>query len=125
MLDRARHRLSTVLTGLIYHDGRLTKRIVELARDPMSYFGNLVRTQRALRFLCAVSWQEMNSFYAPCSGERPPSVHLGDHVEALDLHGAAAGDPADDDAAEAVPAAEHRDASHPGATASVCTGQTG
>ncbi|XP_013882434.1 LOW QUALITY PROTEIN: ras and Rab interactor 3-like [Austrofundulus limnaeus] len=47
MLDRARHRLSTVLTGLIYHDGRLTKRIAELARDPMSYFGNLVKHHRA------------------------------------------------------------------------------
>ncbi|XP_037551399.1 ras and Rab interactor 3 [Nematolebias whitei] len=47
MLDRARYRLSTVLTGLIYHDGRLTKRIVELARDPMSYFGNLVKDHRA------------------------------------------------------------------------------
>lgn len=43
MLDRARHRLSTVLTGLISHDRRLTQRIVELARDPLSYFGNLVR----------------------------------------------------------------------------------
>ncbi|PWA16533.1 hypothetical protein CCH79_00004343, partial [Gambusia affinis] len=42
MLDRARLRLSTVLTGLIHHDGRLTKRIIELARDPVSYFGNLV-----------------------------------------------------------------------------------
>lgn len=47
MLDRARHRLSTVLTGLIFHDGRLTKRIVELARDPLSYFGNLVKDHRA------------------------------------------------------------------------------
>ncbi|KAE8277224.1 Ras and Rab interactor 3 Ras interaction/interference protein 3 [Larimichthys crocea] len=40
MLDRARYRLSTVLTGLISHDRRLTQRIVELARDPLSYFGN-------------------------------------------------------------------------------------
>uniref|UniRef100_A0A096M8T8 Ras and Rab interactor 3 n=1 Tax=Poecilia formosa TaxID=48698 RepID=A0A096M8T8_POEFO len=47
MLDRARHRLSTVLTGLICHDGRLTKRIIELARDPVSYFGNLVKDHRA------------------------------------------------------------------------------
>ncbi|XP_038144014.1 ras and Rab interactor 3 [Cyprinodon tularosa] len=47
MLDRARHRLSTVLTGIIFHDGRLTKRIVELARDPLSYFGNLVKDHRA------------------------------------------------------------------------------
>ncbi|MED6287790.1 hypothetical protein CHARACLAT_019814 [Characodon lateralis] len=47
MLDRARHRLSTVLTGLIFHDGRLTKRIIELARDPLSYFGNLVKDHRA------------------------------------------------------------------------------
>uniref|UniRef100_A0A1A8LYD5 Ras and Rab interactor 3 n=1 Tax=Nothobranchius pienaari TaxID=704102 RepID=A0A1A8LYD5_9TELE len=47
MLDRAGYRLSTFLTGLIYHDGRLTKRIVELARDPLSYFGNLVKDHRA------------------------------------------------------------------------------
>ncbi|XP_043998037.1 ras and Rab interactor 3 isoform X2 [Gambusia affinis] len=47
MLDRARLRLSTVLTGLIHHDGRLTKRIIELARDPVSYFGNLVKDHRA------------------------------------------------------------------------------
>lgn len=42
MLDRARYRLSTVITGLISHERRLTQRIVELARDPLSYFGNLV-----------------------------------------------------------------------------------
>ncbi|XP_020511200.2 ras and Rab interactor 3 isoform X1 [Labrus bergylta] len=47
MLDRARHRLSTVLTGLISHDRRLTQRIVELTRDPLSYFGNLVKEHRA------------------------------------------------------------------------------
>lgn len=47
MLDRARYRLSTVLTGLISHDRRLTQRIVELARDPLSYFGNLVKEHRA------------------------------------------------------------------------------
>ncbi|MEQ2195783.1 hypothetical protein XENOCAPTIV_018295 [Xenoophorus captivus] len=47
MLDLARHRLSTVLTGLIFHDGRLTKRIIELARHPLSYFGNLVKDHRA------------------------------------------------------------------------------
>ncbi|XP_029982947.1 ras and Rab interactor 3 [Sphaeramia orbicularis] len=47
MLDRARYRLSTVLTGLISHDRRLTQRIVELARDPQSYFGNLVKEHRA------------------------------------------------------------------------------
>ncbi|XP_034531436.1 ras and Rab interactor 3 isoform X2 [Notolabrus celidotus] len=47
MLDRARYRLSTVLTGLISHDRRLKQRIVELARDPMSYFGNLVKEHRA------------------------------------------------------------------------------
>lgn len=47
MLDRARYRLSTVLTGLISHERRLTQRIVELARDPMSYFGNLVKEHRA------------------------------------------------------------------------------
>ncbi|XP_041669023.1 ras and Rab interactor 3 isoform X2 [Cheilinus undulatus] len=47
MLDRARYRLSTVLTGLISHDRRLTQRIVELARDPLTYFGNLVKEHRA------------------------------------------------------------------------------
>ncbi|XP_035530547.1 ras and Rab interactor 3-like [Morone saxatilis] len=47
MLGRARYRLSTVLTGLISHDRRLTQRIVELARDPLSYFGNLVKEHRA------------------------------------------------------------------------------
>ncbi|XP_074548616.1 ras and Rab interactor 3 [Halichoeres trimaculatus] len=47
MLDRARYRLSTVLTGLISHDRRLKQRIVELARDPQSYFGNLVKEHRA------------------------------------------------------------------------------
>lgn len=46
MLDRARHRLSTVITGLISQDRRLTQRIVELARDPNSYFGNLVRNTK-------------------------------------------------------------------------------
>ncbi|KAM4626067.1 ras and Rab interactor 3 isoform 2-T2 [Polymixia lowei] len=47
ILDRARHRLSTVLTGLISYDRRLTQRLVELARDPVSYFGNLVKEHRA------------------------------------------------------------------------------
>ncbi|XP_069017031.1 ras and Rab interactor 3 [Embiotoca jacksoni] len=47
MLGRARYRLSTVITGLISHDRRLTQRIVELARDPLSYFGNLVKEHRA------------------------------------------------------------------------------
>ncbi|XP_070835403.1 ras and Rab interactor 3 isoform X1 [Chaetodon trifascialis] len=47
ILDRARYRLSTVLTGLISHERRLTQRIVELARDPLSYFGNLVKEHRA------------------------------------------------------------------------------
>ncbi|CAJ1074154.1 ras and Rab interactor 3 isoform X2 [Xyrichtys novacula] len=47
ILDRARYRLSTVLTGLISHDRRLKQRIVELARDPLSYFGNLVKEHRA------------------------------------------------------------------------------
>lgn len=49
MLDRARYRLSTVLTGLISHDRRLSQRIVELARDPLSYFGNLVSKLREER----------------------------------------------------------------------------
>lgn len=48
MLGRARYRLSTVLTGLISHDRRLTQRLVELARDPHSYFGNLVSAERIL-----------------------------------------------------------------------------
>ncbi|KAM8916264.1 ras and Rab interactor 3 isoform 2-T2 [Spinachia spinachia] len=46
MLGRARYRLSTVLTGLISHDRRLTQRLVEMARDPLSYFGNLVKEHR-------------------------------------------------------------------------------
>ncbi|XP_077395333.1 ras and Rab interactor 3 [Festucalex cinctus] len=47
MLGKARSRLSTVITGLISHDRRLSQRIVELARDPLSYFGNLVKEHRA------------------------------------------------------------------------------
>lgn len=47
ILDRARYRLSTVLTGLISHDRRLKQRVVELARDPASYFGSLVKEHRA------------------------------------------------------------------------------
>ncbi|XP_053290240.1 ras and Rab interactor 3 isoform X1 [Pleuronectes platessa] len=47
MLGRARYRLSSVITGFISHDRRLTQRIVELARDPLSYFGNLVKEHRA------------------------------------------------------------------------------
>ncbi|XP_035466067.2 ras and Rab interactor 3 [Scophthalmus maximus] len=47
MLDRARYRLSSVITGLISHDRRLTQRIVVMARDPLSYFGNLVKEHRA------------------------------------------------------------------------------
>ncbi|KAK2825872.1 hypothetical protein Q5P01_020086 [Channa striata] len=47
MLDRARYRFSSVLTGLISHDRRLTQRVVELTRDPMSYIGNLVKEHRA------------------------------------------------------------------------------
>ncbi|KAK7904084.1 hypothetical protein WMY93_016691 [Mugilogobius chulae] len=45
--DQSAARLSTVLTGLISHDRRLTQKIVELARDPSSYFGNLVKEHRA------------------------------------------------------------------------------
>ncbi|XP_051941649.1 ras and Rab interactor 3 isoform X2 [Hippocampus zosterae] len=47
MLGKARSRLSTVITGLINHDRRLSQRIVELARDPLSYFGSLVKEHRA------------------------------------------------------------------------------
>ncbi|KAM9787390.1 ras and Rab interactor 3 isoform 2-T2 [Syngnathus typhle] len=47
MLGKARSRLSTVITGLISHDRRLSQRIVELARDPLGYFGNLVKDHRA------------------------------------------------------------------------------
>ncbi|XP_075993712.1 ras and Rab interactor 3 [Genypterus blacodes] len=47
ILDRARSRLSTVFSGFISQDRRLTQRIVELARDPLSYFGNLVKEHRA------------------------------------------------------------------------------
>ncbi|XP_061698929.1 ras and Rab interactor 3 [Syngnathoides biaculeatus] len=46
-LGKARSRLSTVITGLISHDRRLSQRIVELARDPLSYFGNLVKEYQA------------------------------------------------------------------------------
>uniref|UniRef100_A0A3P9HQ31 VPS9 domain-containing protein n=1 Tax=Oryzias latipes TaxID=8090 RepID=A0A3P9HQ31_ORYLA len=46
MLHKARH-LSAVVSGLMSHDRRLTKRLVELARDPLSYFGNLVKEHRA------------------------------------------------------------------------------
>lgn len=47
MLGRAKNRLSSVFTGLISHDRRFTQRIVELARDPLTYFGNLVKEHRA------------------------------------------------------------------------------
>ncbi|KAK2891467.1 ras and Rab interactor 3 [Channa argus] len=47
MLDRARCRLSSVLTSLISHDRRLTQRVVELTRDPASYIGNLLKEHRA------------------------------------------------------------------------------
>ncbi|XP_077477363.1 ras and Rab interactor 3 [Stigmatopora argus] len=47
ILGKARSRLSTVITGLISHDRRLSQRIVELARDPLSYFGNLVKEYQA------------------------------------------------------------------------------
>ncbi|XP_061742480.1 ras and Rab interactor 3 isoform X2 [Nerophis ophidion] len=46
VLGRARTRLSTVITGLISNDRRLSQRIVELARNPQSYFGNLVKDHR-------------------------------------------------------------------------------
>lgn len=55
MLDRAKQRLSmvsmanlsNVLTGFMSADRKLQKRIVELARDGNTYFGNLVRDYRA------------------------------------------------------------------------------
>lgn len=58
MLDRARYRLSTVITGLISHERRLTQRIVELARDPLSYFGNLVSPPHVTRKSLACTNQE-------------------------------------------------------------------
>lgn len=91
MLDKARYRLSTVLTGLISHERRLTQRIVELARDPFSYFGNLVSAQRrkpstqtlssATRRLDATLCDQ-----SVCLGERAPRLHPGDDVEPLVLH---------------------------------------
>lgn len=55
MLDRAKQRLSmvsmsnlsNVLTGFMSADRKLQKRIVELARDGNTYFGNLVKDYRA------------------------------------------------------------------------------
>lgn len=89
MLDRARHRLSTVLTGLISHDRRLTQRIVELARDPLSYFGNLVRKVKVENTSFVVDF----FFFPPSTGHLTPihvilhlgkrtsCFHLRDHVE--------------------------------------------
>ncbi|KAB5562560.1 hypothetical protein PHYPO_G00019270 [Pangasianodon hypophthalmus] len=52
MLDRAKQRLSmvnfsTVFTSFMCTDRKLQKRIVELARDGSTYFGNLVQDYRA------------------------------------------------------------------------------
>ncbi|KAI5102073.1 ras and Rab interactor 3 [Silurus meridionalis] len=52
MLDRAKQRLSmvnfsTVFTSFMSTDRKLQKRIVELARDGSTYFGNLVQDYRA------------------------------------------------------------------------------
>lgn len=52
MLDRAKQRLSmvnfsTVFTSFMCTDRKLQKRIVELARDGSTYFGNLVKDYRA------------------------------------------------------------------------------
>ncbi|KAK1793074.1 hypothetical protein P4O66_011481 [Electrophorus voltai] len=52
MLDRAKQRLSmvsfsTVFTSFMSADCKLQKRIVELARDGNTYFGNLVQDYRA------------------------------------------------------------------------------
>ncbi|TSO67440.1 Ras and Rab interactor 3 [Bagarius yarrelli] len=52
ILDRAKQRLSmvnfsTVFTSFMSTDRKLQKRIVELARDGSTYFGNLVRDYRA------------------------------------------------------------------------------
>ncbi|KPP74848.1 ras and Rab interactor 3-like [Scleropages formosus] len=51
MLDRAKKRLSRVnlsymFTGLMSHEHKLQNRIVQLARDKDSYFGNLVQDHR-------------------------------------------------------------------------------
>lgn len=59
------------------------------------------------------------------AGERTPSLHPGDHVQALIPDGTAARDPADGDTAEELPAAEHRAAGHAGAAAPVHTRKTG
>ncbi|KAL2099003.1 hypothetical protein ACEWY4_005483 [Coilia grayii] len=46
ILDRARHRLSMVFTGILNAEQKLQKRVVELSRDANSYFGCLVRDHR-------------------------------------------------------------------------------
>lgn len=138
ILDRARYRLSTVLTSLISHERRLTQRIVELARDPLSYFGNLVSTLKekephlfwislgnTISQTCKIQMGLRLTFIFLHLGKRASCIHPGDHVEPLLLHWAVTGDQTDGDAAEELPAAEYRAASHAGATASVCTRQTG
>uniref|UniRef100_A0A8C7TGI0 Ras and Rab interactor 3 n=1 Tax=Oncorhynchus mykiss TaxID=8022 RepID=A0A8C7TGI0_ONCMY len=46
MLDRAKHRLSSVFTNFMNTDHKLQKRILELSRDGSSYFGTLVKDYR-------------------------------------------------------------------------------
>uniref|UniRef100_A0A8C7L8K1 Ras and Rab interactor 3 n=2 Tax=Oncorhynchus kisutch TaxID=8019 RepID=A0A8C7L8K1_ONCKI len=46
MLDRAKHRLSSVFTNFMNTDHKLQKRILELFRDGSSYFGTLVKDYR-------------------------------------------------------------------------------
>ncbi|XP_071238204.1 ras and Rab interactor 3 [Salvelinus alpinus] len=46
MLDRAKHRLSSVFTNFMNIDHKLQKRILELSRDGSSYFGTLVKDYR-------------------------------------------------------------------------------
>ncbi|XP_014066787.1 ras and Rab interactor 3 [Salmo salar] len=46
MLDRAKHRFSSVFTNFMNTDHKLQKRILELSRDGSSYFGTLVKDYR-------------------------------------------------------------------------------
>ncbi|KAK6304703.1 hypothetical protein J4Q44_G00252890 [Coregonus suidteri] len=46
MLDRAKHRLSSVFTNFMSTDHKLQRRILELSRDGSSYFGTLVKDYR-------------------------------------------------------------------------------
>lgn len=124
MLDRACYRLSTVFTGLISNERRLTQRIVEMARAPASYIGNLVSEGETSSSGLRSEIQQKYQFHFVYLGKRAPCFHLGDHAETLHIHGAVTGDQTDDDSTEKLPFAECRAASHAGATTPVFTRQT-